>query len=448
MADSISIILNNNLVLFAVISLFAIVIIAVVTIYMVAFFQGRSISFWPPEIGNKPQTTNYPDSDNFRADAGLIVSRPDYYEKYYSLVSKAKKNVLMVGDGFSCHESDSSKYAYGLINALREALKNGALVKRFQYTTTLSLIWLRLLCDLKEEFGDRFQVYMHKEFDPTVLPYTIILVDHDQQAASANIMFTRLSDTSLEERLAGPAFIFDDGPNLKKLVELMRMSIDDFFLSNYNISCSDLLDLHDLLKQHRKESIIDYYSGQQSIDVDSTSTRKVAKSLSILDVDLVFETALQEISNRNEIYFGYGSNIDKARIRRRCPSARVIAKGKILDYRLVFNMLGNNAEGKGGGVANIEKANGDIVYGVLYRIETNELQQLNSLEMSMNYEVEQMNIFVSDIVSVEATVYISYQEQNNRYTPTNAYRNFIINGMEMHNFPIEYQNQIKALMEV
>jgi len=443
MMEAIKPVLENNYVIWSI----SILILSVPAIYLLAFFQGRSVSFWPPAIGKRKLTGKKKSDESTNIDTSFYVDRKSYYNKYYSLVSNAKESVLMVGDGFACHELDNRGYACGLISAIRSALDSGVLVKRFQYHTTLSLTWLRMLCDLKEEYGDLFQVYLHKEYDPVVLPYVICLVDNDQKNSSVNVMFTRSSDTSLEEKLAGPAFIFSDGVELERLMELMRLSVNDFFQSNHNFGCAELLNLYDQLRESRKNKILEYFSLQDSLDVDSTSVRKVARELGILDVELVLDTAMKEISDKGELYFAYGSNVDKERIRKRSPSARVIAVGKLKNHEMIFNMLGNKSEGKGGGIANIRHANGSHIYGVLYRIDAGELDELNALEMSMNYEIERLDISVSESVSATAIVYICKKSSEDTYVPTRSYKEFILNGMKMHKFPLDYQKSITSKME-
>lgn len=46
-----------------VIAAFGILAVAVTLIYVIAFFQGRDVSFWPPKIGHKPDKTNLKKTD-------------------------------------------------------------------------------------------------------------------------------------------------------------------------------------------------------------------------------------------------------------------------------------------------------------------------------------------------------------------------------------------------
>ncbi|MCP4143207.1 MAG: hypothetical protein GY755_23450 [Chloroflexi bacterium] len=47
---------SNPLVGMITLITFLLIVISVVVIYLVAFFQGQEISFWPPQISQKPET--------------------------------------------------------------------------------------------------------------------------------------------------------------------------------------------------------------------------------------------------------------------------------------------------------------------------------------------------------------------------------------------------------
>ena len=68
-----------------------------------------------------------------------------------------------------------------------------------------------------------------------------------------------------------------------------------------------------------------------------------------------------------EIYAAYGSNMNLAQMKKRCPKAQVIGKGELLGYKLTFR-------GKGTGYANIEVSDCGSVPIVLWSI-TNECER-------------------------------------------------------------------------
>ncbi|OQX27543.1 MAG: hypothetical protein BWK80_04715 [Desulfobacteraceae bacterium IS3] len=51
---------TNQTATIAVIGSFGFLIISICIIYLISFFQGRDISFWPPKIGQKPIKSNTP----------------------------------------------------------------------------------------------------------------------------------------------------------------------------------------------------------------------------------------------------------------------------------------------------------------------------------------------------------------------------------------------------
>ncbi|WP_378954237.1 gamma-glutamylcyclotransferase family protein [Pelosinus sp. sgz500959] len=62
-----------------------------------------------------------------------------------------------------------------------------------------------------------------------------------------------------------------------------------------------------------------------------------------------------------QIYAAYGSNMNLAQMKKRCPKAQVIGKGELLGYKLTFR-------GKGTGYANIEVSDCGSVPIVLWSI--------------------------------------------------------------------------------
>ena len=71
----------------------------------------------------------------------------------------------------------------------------------------------------------------------------------------------------------------------------------------------------------------------------------------------------------NTFYFAYGSNMNPVRIRQRIPQARLVGKATIKGWRLVERLY-----------ADIERAKGRTVEGVLYLVSQTELYRLDSYE--------------------------------------------------------------------
>ena len=80
---------------------------------------------------------------------------------------------------------------------------------------------------------------------------------------------------------------------------------------------------------------------------------------------------------KTTLYFAYGSNLDPAQMRRRCPHAAPLGKGVLRGYRLAF---GGHSRAWGGPVATVVKEPDDWVEGVLYALPRAELALLDRFE--------------------------------------------------------------------
>jgi len=72
-----------------------------------------------------------------------------------------------------------------------------------------------------------------------------------------------------------------------------------------------------------------------------------------------------------KMYAAYGSNMNLAQMKKRCPKAQVIGKGELHGYKLTF---------RGGGYANVEVSDQDRVPIVLWAITAECEQALDRYE--------------------------------------------------------------------
>lgn len=68
-------------------------------------------------------------------------------------------------------------------------------------------------------------------------------------------------------------------------------------------------------------------------------------------------------------YFGYGSNIDEEQMKRRCPAARAVCTGTLVDFKLVERLY-----------ADVEEAKGSNVHGLLYEMTPEDFKSLDKYE--------------------------------------------------------------------
>lgn len=76
------------------------------------------------------------------------------------------------------------------------------------------------------------------------------------------------------------------------------------------------------------------------------------------------------------LYFAYGSNLKIARLRARVASARVVAPARLDDFRLALDKRGSDGSGK----ANLIRASGAQVWGVLYELAPGDWGALDGHE--------------------------------------------------------------------
>jgi len=76
------------------------------------------------------------------------------------------------------------------------------------------------------------------------------------------------------------------------------------------------------------------------------------------------------------LYFAYGSNMLPARLRARCPSARVVGLGEAVGFDLEFSKVSQDGSGK----ATLREVADIVTPGVLFEIAATELIALDKAE--------------------------------------------------------------------
>lgn len=373
----------------------------------------------------------------------FYTDEAEYYSRYYYLVNHAQRSVDLVGDGFSCHDEPNRNKAKNLANAIRSTLKRNVLVRRFQYHNTLSINWLEMLIHLKEEFGDNFRVYMNSNLDPRALPYVMVITDAGENSGSVNIMFTMDADTSLEQKTAGPAFIFE---SCQKLSRNVRRAANEYFKDADSCSAADLRKLCRQVQKGRTEILREYFKSTNPSGIGATDVLNIGKNLKIQDIDLIRAEIVRDFSKRKQLYFAYGSNLSLNRVRRRSQTAEYVAIAELPQHELVFNMRGNAGEGKGGGIANVVPNSQASVWGTIYFMEHQDLDSLKEIEEDMGYETKSINVYTKEFGTLEVLFFICCSQAKFFIAPNSKYADFITTGLEEHEFPDQYRNKITRLI--
>ncbi|MBI2485611.1 MAG: gamma-glutamylcyclotransferase [Deltaproteobacteria bacterium] len=139
------------------------------------------------------------------------------------------------------------------------------------------------------------------------------------------------------------------------------------------------------------------------------------------------------------IYFAYGSNMNTEIIRSesRVPSAKTIGRARLLNKLMVCNKESKDGSSK----ANLVDSPGDIVWGVLYEINSSEIGVLDRVEGG--YRRTTLEVLNDSDDTINAEVYISTIVTTD--LPYDCYKKLILEGARKHQLPNDYLEYLEQL---
>jgi gamma-glutamylcyclotransferase len=141
------------------------------------------------------------------------------------------------------------------------------------------------------------------------------------------------------------------------------------------------------------------------------------------------------------IYFAYGSNMKVDRMTERVPSAHPVGYAKLAGNKLAFNKVSKDGSGK----TNIVDSKNDVVFGVLFEVDEDQIANLDDIEQG--YERKNIMVLGSNEQEIHVFTYISNQT-NNDLKPYDWYLKFLVNGAEENNLPRDYVDFLKDFESV
>jgi gamma-glutamylcyclotransferase (GGCT)/AIG2-like uncharacterized protein YtfP len=144
-------------------------------------------------------------------------------------------------------------------------------------------------------------------------------------------------------------------------------------------------------------------------------------------------------SEQYHYYFAYGSNMAEEQMRHRCPSAEKIGVASLRDHELVFNRRGSY---RPGGVASVAEADGKRVYGVVWRISSTDLEQLDVTEDPGAYKRSMETVFGLEGSRWRTYLYEAMPE--GVFDPDRGYLDMIIEAAVEAGLPQEYVEELQA----
>lgn len=146
------------------------------------------------------------------------------------------------------------------------------------------------------------------------------------------------------------------------------------------------------------------------------------------------------MSPGRQLYFAYGSNLYPARMRARVPSARVVAVGRVPEFRLAFRKAGRDGSAK----CDLEPAPGATVWGALYRFSAAHQPALDAAE-GPGYYIDRVTV-ATDAGAIEAFTYRARPEWlSETAVPYDWYRDLVIVGARAHAIPEMYVAAIAGI---
>ena len=149
------------------------------------------------------------------------------------------------------------------------------------------------------------------------------------------------------------------------------------------------------------------------------------------------------------LYFAYGSNMDWAQMQQRCPSAEFAGIAVLRDRKLAFTRM---SHGRGCGVADVVRAAGERVWGVVYKLPDPDVEALDSCEGYKagrawnHYWRREHEVFVDDDDSQRmlALVYFAAAEAD-APLPSRAYVGHLLDGARHWRLPADYIARLESV---
>lgn len=147
-------------------------------------------------------------------------------------------------------------------------------------------------------------------------------------------------------------------------------------------------------------------------------------------------------NNATSLYFAFGSNLLTARLKRRCPSARVVARAIAPGYRVAFEKLSEDTSGK---ATLVPCAGADSAVGVVYELTPEDTGALDAFEGPGYRRLDDFSVVCLDTGrALDACTYIAKQDVPG-LRPYDWYLAMVLAGLAEHDMGHEYARQLQMI---
>lgn len=358
------------------------------TALLESMFEGLGTSL--AELGARRLVRSRPATRKVRTTvfaAGPDPHIPAFYEYFAARIGAARNCVYMTGKGFES-SLKCEGLAAGLVTSIGQALRRGVPVIRLQTHPVVSDFWHDQLKALVAEFPQLFELHVLLDATQTQ-PLNLCAIDIDDPARNITEMM-----------IETPRYL-----------GTRRCQVATYAVFHKG---------HQMLAQAIRDQIIEL-----------TQNPAISRRLETAGAVTGFF--------RGEYYFAYGSNMDPAQMLTRCPSAMRICTAVLQDHKLVFNRTGTY---RPGGVANVEPAPGEKVYGIIWKLPSNEFHSLDQTEDPSAYRRYSTQVYSLSGQAYDCHLYVAIPDQLD--IPDRHYLDTLIRAAQHAGLPPEYLAHLKS----
>lgn len=144
-------------------------------------------------------------------------------------------------------------------------------------------------------------------------------------------------------------------------------------------------------------------------------------------------------------YFAYGSNMSTAYIHDYCPSAKFVMRASLPNYHIEFRRFSTDLKG---GISSIIEAPGELVQGVLFDIDSAELDALDILEDVPKglYVRETFRVLGEDGNWHQGDLY-RVANPSGPYRPAKQYVQWMVDGAREQGIDADYTAKLEELLQ-
>lgn len=311
-----------------------------------------------------------------------------FYDYFNAAIRSAKQDIYITGEGFECADDEGRELAEMFVAAFRDALEKRVSVVRVQTRLKTNTQWASMLAALLTDYPEHFYLYALKKEKVSQMSSVCVI---DPENAVSNVVEIMLST----QRLFGTT-----------AADLAGTAV---FIEGQQILARDL-----------RRRIMTLTGSE--ISVPLTEAEDITTSLC-----------------GEELYFAYGSNMAEEQMKERCKSAVRVCVGVLEDHEIVFNRKGTY---RPGGVASVQQSEGRRVYGVIWKIHSNEFWELDEKEDPKAYVRKKVSVNTLSGESHSCHIYEAIP-QPGVFKPGKDYLKILVRGAREAGLPDDYVTHLE-----